>query len=480
MDLISELLKLIKINSKISSIGLDKELVIEMILEESLRITSASSAYLLNVSDMQNVNILKSHSKTGTVPLPFSSSSAKKAALNNDFDVYSAGSQVIQSKSILLNSINSIVSIFLTSKDKDFYVLQVVSSDQMAVRQEQLTLLKLFSAQAKVTLDMSILIKNELSAKEQSARYSVARQVAHDIRSPINALNGILPRITAKLNVEDSQMLSEIASRINSIADDLTNSKPRTEILKDLKTSISSILKEKQLDFELIEEKTIEFSLIGSCEYKYYSPKIIRMVSNVFNNSVEAIESYGSISIVLQEDEVSFSISIIDSGKGIDEKVVLALNEDSPITTKEYGNGLGLSSVIAETKNLGGEIKISRKNPGTQIDFKFPKLTSLNEIILIDDDKFIHVNWKNRAELKGIKLTTYYKLEDFLFDAGKFPFSASIYIDSHLGNNIHGEVESKKIYDLGFRNIWVTTSYTDLNLANTPWLQGVINKTPPF
>lgn len=81
------------------------------------------------------------------------------------------------------------------------------------------------------------------------------------------------------------------------------------------------------------------------------------------------------------------------------------------------------------------------------------------------------------ANSKNNTLHGYYSVDDFLKDADKFASETPIYIDSILGNGVRGEVESKRIYDLGFHQLFMATGAKLTNLPS--WIQGQQDKRYP-
>ena len=100
-------------------------------------------------------------------------------------------------------------------------------------------------------------------------------------------------------------------------------------------------------------------------------------------------------------------------------------------------------------------------------------------IILIDDDKLIHLSWKMKASSLNVRVRCFFSISAFLNEQENYK-DAQIYIDSSLGNGIQGEVEAKKLFDAGFQNLYLTTGYTDLRVEDYPWLKGIVSKKPPF
>lgn len=99
-------------------------------------------------------------------------------------------------------------------------------------------------------------------------------------------------------------------------------------------------------------------------------------------------------------------------------------------------------------------------------------------VVLIDDERLVHIDWFNYFKELEIDFKSYYKVEDFISDSSTIPKDALIYIDSNLGNGIRGEIEAEKIYKLGFLDISLATGY-DLNqFEKSYFLKRVTNKKP--
>lgn len=106
-------------------------------------------------------------------------------------------------------------------------------------------------------------------------------------------------------------------------------------------------------------------------------------------------------------------------------------------------------------------------------------MPSNQSYVIIDDDKFIRKAWQVAAQRKDIKLYSYPSISDFLAASTIIPKDSSIYVDSDLGVE-KGEFESKKIFNIGFKSIFLSTSYDDIELSEFPWLSGLASKSPPF
>lgn len=103
-------------------------------------------------------------------------------------------------------------------------------------------------------------------------------------------------------------------------------------------------------------------------------------------------------------------------------------------------------------------------------------MSKLN-IILIDDDSLMHMVW-NKG-LKDHNFTSFFSIEDFISKASDYPKDALVYIDSDLGNGVRGEIDGKKIFDLGFSNIYIATGYSADDIKKADWIKEVVGKRPP-
>jgi signal transduction histidine kinase/FixJ family two-component response regulator len=100
------------------------------------------------------------------------------------------------------------------------------------------------------------------------------------------------------------------------------------------------------------------------------------------------------------------------------------------------------------------------------------------QIIFIDDDRIIQSGWKLFCSKNNLQLQTFFTVDKFLEASGEVEKDSLIFIDSNLGQGLRGESESKRIFDLGFKNIYMATGYDKESFANIPWIKGVIGKGP--
>jgi hypothetical protein len=105
------------------------------------------------------------------------------------------------------------------------------------------------------------------------------------------------------------------------------------------------------------------------------------------------------------------------------------------------------------------------------------------DAVLIDDEKGVILCWGMIARQEKKTLRAFRSVEDFLAKHENFDRDQLVYIDSGLGENVpSGEIEAKRISELGFRQIYLTTGHAPRHfpLSRFPWLKGVIGKEAPW
>ena len=121
-------------------------------------------------------------------------------------------------------------------------------------------------------------------------------------------------------------------------------------------------------------------------------------------------------------------------------------------------------------------IKMIPKESVLNIAVNFSKQLAPKEVVLIDDDKFTHLNWKRSAKNNDIKFSSYFSVEEFISSSTSYNKDTPVYIDSDLGKGLKGEELSKGIFDLGFKNIYLATGKRKVDIKVPYWIKKVQGK----
>ncbi|MBX2995363.1 MAG: HAMP domain-containing histidine kinase [Bdellovibrionaceae bacterium] len=219
---------------------------------------------------------------------------------------------------------------------------------------------------------------------ETRASGELARQVKHDIRSPLAALNNTIKSLV--LPADKKALIQSAIKRINDIANDLHRSKSivLSEEIENQHTEIKNRVSE--IVFAAVEEKKIQyrdraglaFDLRISSEAQNLtcaldSKELNRILSNVLDNSAEAIKSEGLIRVDLFGDAESVRLLIVDTGVGVPPELIPTLGAKGKTFGKENGSGLGLYHAINTLEGVGGSLTINSDGiSGTCVEMQIP------------------------------------------------------------------------------------------------------------
>lgn len=230
--------------------------------------------------------------------------------------------------------------------------------------------------------------------RETAILAEVAQQVSHDIRSPLSAINMTVAQL-ASASEDQRQVIQGAAKRINEIAGDLLNkhknqmSSPSAQakvpvvgVAVELGELIGDLYKEKRAAWG--ERAGLVFDLDlrdeGRAQSVVDRKELSRLVSNLLNNSREAISDHGGkITLAFRAGKRENAIIISDTGRGIPQEVLEKLGKEKITHGKtqsgESGSGLGVYHAQKAVEAMQGRLSIqSREDMGTVVTISFPRV----------------------------------------------------------------------------------------------------------
>lgn len=212
----------------------------------------------------------------------------------------------------------------------------------------------------------------------------VARQVAHDIRSPLSALKVLVD--DPSIPVDRRAFVRAAVERISATANDLLKTARVTQGGAPIALANGEVVLIQDLLEAAVGEKKVEWkgldanvSLVYGKEQVFVvasRPKLAAILSNLLNNSIEARAEGRQFEVKVSalDYRKSVVIAIQDNGKGIGEELLPELGKREVSVGKSDGNGLGLFTAYAYIKSVGGDLKISsRPGDGTLVTIELPK-----------------------------------------------------------------------------------------------------------
>lgn len=374
-----------------------------------------------------------------------------------------------------------------------------------------------------ITLENFVLDSFSLYKKKHHLEMEFAKtasQVAHDIKSPLIALDNLSKNLI-RISDDQRDIISSSINRISEITENLLakhrflHGQERTsQLLQNTVEMIFPILEnmvlEKKVQFDdrkvnitFVPERSTEntFCLINATEFK-------RVISNLINNAVESIDGSGHISIFLRQDFNSISIEIKDTGCGIPKEILDGLGNGVSYK-KERGNGLGLKHAISCIAEWGGSYIINTKeNFGTSFNINLPiqefpdwiqreiHLLENPVVVIVDDDLSIYNLWKEKLNkwFQGISSFTIIhlispeELEEYViskYSQIKDKCSVVFLVDYYFPNSNVNGIDAIKNNSLAEKSFLVTTQYPDKTMKDALYESNIkmvlkkdINKIP--
>ncbi|MEK6772555.1 MAG: HAMP domain-containing sensor histidine kinase [Bdellovibrionota bacterium] len=272
--------------------------------------------------------------------------------------------------------------------------------------------------------------KKLILGEREKLTAQIARQVAHDIRSPLTTLkifSDLLPQLPERDRVAVRDALFSINDIANSLLErgrggdsdiEVKNSEGRaaqeSKSAQLISSLVDAVVSEKRLQFKAKMNVKIEARFLKS-SYGLFSdiqPNTFkRVLSNLINNAVEAVPNQGYIYIDVALDKDMVKLEVTDSGIGIAEDILPQIGFENATFGKPDGQGLGLYHAKNAIESWDGKLKIkSQLSVGTTIEILLPRVEApswfcrqllvenLTSVVVLDDDPSIHKVWDQRLE----------------------------------------------------------------------------------
>lgn len=333
--------------------------------------------------------------------------------------------------------------------------------------------------------------KTELLAQSKSqAIAEISQQVAHDIKFPIMVLRD---KLMNSKSDSDFKYYEQSLKDLEEITGQLLDRSEESHQDLNLADLVQSVVERKQIEFKAISHRLkIEFANKSLSSKIHGNPsKLKSVVSNLINNSKEAIgfKPNGEIEISVEERADSVCLIFKDNGCGIKPKDISEIFKRGVSIRKPGGTGLGLSNAKDVVERLNGTIAIqSDGKGGTSIEINLPKVKSNFQStgcapfdnVLIEDYKLSQMLWLETAKEKNLNFIVFSSPNDFLKNQNIVSTDARIFVDSQFPDfDGCGVVWSKSLLDIGFKNVWACST-SEFDVGNMPWLSGYVKKTIPF
>ena len=215
----------------------------------------------------------------------------------------------------------------------------------------------------------------------------LARITAHEFRSSLILLETLIDQLTQVKEVSNSDEGAIVIERLDSELDHLARKMDRLIVFAEGPHSyevfnIGVLVKKAfdELDVELqgnivIDGLDVNVAVAGDRQ------RLIIALQNLLNNAIEASQLGGIVTVSIDINKEEIKITIIDTGKGMDEQqIVNALKPFYSTKREQRGTGLGIPIAQRVIQDFGGELILeSEKDVGTKAIMLLPVYNEENE-----------------------------------------------------------------------------------------------------
>lgn len=258
---------------------------------------------------------------------------------------------------------------------------------------DQLSFMLIFSLLTWFTLILLIFIIDNLdkqiiydkriqSAERLNIVSQIAASVAHEVRNPMTSIKGFLQLISQEKNLNTSQYkyieisLTELERAEAVINDYLSLAKPTiSENFSELNVSselhsMLDVMTSYTNTHNIIIKSNIQEGIFTKGKKSEFKQAIL----NIMKNSVEAINTNGTLTVCSYQKNNNVYIEIEDNGIGMSKKQVEQLGTPY-YSTKDKGTGVGLALTYKIIRDMRGKISVqSKKGVGTIFIIELPSL----------------------------------------------------------------------------------------------------------
>ncbi len=291
----------------------------------------------------------------------------------------------------------------------------------------------------------------------------------HDLRTPIAMLSNLGSGHNLPEDIKDSlasctQYLEGIVSRYFGLPSKAQSSSSIMAILNEK----ISLFEKENVSFNTQIQSRIDDLRFLNIDHLNFNRLLFNLIGNAVTEfKVNQIEN-AQISITTCNNEKYYFLSLSDNGCGFPPKLIDGSN-DLP---SARGLGIGLNCVKQIIQESGGELVLSNTpNGGAEILLQIPLVSSTNNTIVLYEDEPLFIQlWKNTFSHSNLELIVNPELPPAK--------DALIFIDVNL-NEKSGLHIAQELHGLGFKNLFLTTSYEPEQFENVTYIRGVIGKEPP-
>ena len=297
--------------------------------------------------------------------------------------------------------VNEVVIVPLIAVNRSIGIIIVDNKfNQAPIEKDNIELLSIFASQAALSIESYVSlesVKSEMGkiserqdaivdSEKLAAIGRISAHIAHEIRNPLVTMGGFARRIYQMVKDKDkgkdasgikdaAQIILNESERLEKILSNVMDFTRPTRQIREFNNINDVIVDTVNLLKNLFLENKIEILLnlnneipLVKCDFN----QMKQVMLNLLQNAIDVTPEGGTVGVVTDNDNLFISLSVKDTGNGIDQDDPNVIFEPF-FTTKVTGVGLGLAIVKRIIKDHKGNIEVqNRKSGGTKFIINLP------------------------------------------------------------------------------------------------------------
>ncbi len=223
--------------------------------------------------------------------------------------------------------------------------------------------------------DISVQIKVEEDLRNSEKLAAIGKMTAflsHEIKTPLVSINMNIDMLSKSLDLPESKkksfsIIQKEVKRLDKLLRNVLQFSRQVELINSNVNLANLVQNIKDFLEPILADRKIKFiTHLNDCIIMGDYQKLQSAFLHLIENAIEAINEDGSITITINLDEQTKTVSIliVDDGPGFDESI----NIFEPFfTTKSSGTGLGLPIAQKIIEQHSGKLSLVSSSPGSTI-----------------------------------------------------------------------------------------------------------------
>ena len=321
----------------------------------------------INTEQLKNIKFSKTKGLTGKIVKKAKLLAINNTSIDNAFELDFWNQlgldiqQIALAPLIIDKQVIGILMVFNKSEQDEFF------------REEDVRIIDSLASQISRSIEAYRLRDEKIQAERLASIGNMMSAIVHDIRTPMNNINGFVDLMQEEDEAETREeyaeiIMTQIKTLTNMTTDILDFAKGKTNILP-IKYPVDKIVDRFNKVFEH-DVTSRGFQFETSCNTQsmiYVDPeKINRVFMNIMKNALEAMKKGGKFSLIADQENSEVVFKLSDTGQGIPAEIKDRLFDSFVTSGKEGGTGLGLAIVKELVDQHKGRIEVdSEPNKGT-------------------------------------------------------------------------------------------------------------------